>query len=80
MPSPCDDLGFESLADIHLLEVIVLLIQLPEAGHEIGFHAIEFGMPLVKACNTDIILAIQFRNRRTRLALLEDNDLPIAKA
>jgi hypothetical protein len=43
-----DDLGFEGLLGIHLLEAAVFLLQLFEARHERGIHATEFGAPLVK--------------------------------
>lgn len=69
-----DDLGFEVLFGVHLLEPTAYLLKLPESSHQGRVHTSELGAPLVEHRNADVVLSAQFRRRTTGFALLEDGD------
>jgi hypothetical protein len=76
-----DDLGFEALLGIHLLEAPVLILQLLHASHQGRVHAAVFGTPLVESGVADSVLPAQLGNGAAGFGLLEDgDDLAVGKA
>lgn len=54
-----DDLDFQALLGIHLLQAPVFVLQFLHAGHQRGVHAAELGAPFVERGVTDAVLAAQ---------------------
>jgi hypothetical protein len=52
-----EDVGFEALLGIHLLEAAIFLLEVLETSHEGGVHAAELGAPLVEGGAADAMLA-----------------------
>ena len=76
-----DDLGFEALLGVHLLEAAVLVLQLFEASHEGGIHSAVFRAPLVEGGGADAMFAAELRNGGASLGLVKNgDDLGIAEA
>ena len=86
-PSPCagmasplffkgllDDLGFETLFGIHLLEPTILSFQFLHALEHGNIHATVLGAPIVKAGITHAVLAAKLCHRNTALGFFQNTD------